>query len=133
MGLFGRMGNAGVARRVVASARLLVKAGKAADCGDRRLNEATLDKFDEMINLRVVMSTDQARNLAKIAVALLNYDVRHVGDNTRILFDPFTRNDVIRLIRSVDPELIDDLHPLDQSKMRAKIRRIMNAKSHSQS
>lgn len=71
------------------------------------------------------LSTQEGRDLALLAVALLNYDARHIADDTPVFYQHEERQKVLRLItvvadELVEPELIGRVLQINPLMLRAK-------------
>ena len=81
-------------------------------------------EFDlETVEVPQFLCLSQALPLAQLATALLNYDVRHLGDDVHSLFSPEERKAVMVMIEQIMPELLTTLLKMDDDKLRDKQQR----------
>lgn len=78
---------------------------------------AFMAKNFEQLGVPVYITGKRANDFARLAIALLNYDTRHLNDETRTLFSIAERNTLMDMIDLVDQELKRGYLPIDRARL----------------
>ena len=78
---------------------------------------AFMAKNFEQLGVPVYITGKRANDFARLAIALLNYDTRHLDDDTRTLFSLAERNALMDMIDLVDHELRSGYQPIDRVRL----------------